>query len=82
MALAIRDFAFTPKDFSVKVGTTVKATNYDGATHDWTSRTPMFGSGNLRRDESYSFTFRTAGRFDFLCTIHPEMTGSVTVTSS
>ena len=80
--LAIRDFAFAPKDFSVPIGTTVTATNYDGATHDWTSRTAMFGSGDLQTNQAYSFTFRSAGRFDFLCTIHPSMTGTVTVIPS
>ena len=78
-ALSIRDFAFTPQNLSIPLNTTVRATNYDGATHDWTSRAPMFASGDLRTNASYSFTFRTAGRFDFLCTIHPSMTGSVTV---
>lgn len=80
--LAIRDFAFTPQDFSVPVGTTVTATNHDGATHNWTSSTAMLRSGDLRTNQSYSFTFRTPGRFDFMCTIHPSMTGSVTVVPS
>lgn len=80
--LAIRDFEFTPRALTVVAGTTVRATNFDGATHDWTSRTGVWGSGDLRTNQAFSYRFNVVGSFDYLCTIHPSMTGSVTVTPS
>lgn len=79
-ALTIRDFAFSPRLLTVPVGTSVRATNQDGATHDWTSDSGVWGSGDLDTGQSFTFTFRTAGTFDYLCERHPQMTGTVTVT--
>lgn len=79
-ALTIEDFAFTPRVLTIPVGSTVTATNRDGATHDWTSRNSVWRSGDLQQGESYSFTFPTSGTFDYLCERHPQMTGSITVT--
>lgn len=82
LTVHIIDFTFTPARISVPVGTTVTVVNDDEAVHDWTSQSGVWRSGDLQRGQSFSFTFRTAGTFEFLCTIHPSMTGSVTVTSS
>lgn len=79
-ALTIRDFAFSPRLLTVAVGTSVRATNEDEATHDWTSDTGVWRSGDLDTGASFAFTFRTAGTFDYLCERHPQMTGTVTVT--
>ncbi len=69
-----------PRAMTVAAGTTVTATNDDDATHDWTSNTGAWRSGDLATGQSFSFTFRTQGHFDYLCTLHPSMRGSVTVT--
>lgn len=79
-ALTIRDFAFSPRLLTVPVGTSVRATNEDEATHDWTSDTGVWRSGDLDTGQSFAFTFRTSGTFDYLCERHPQMTGTVTVT--
>lgn len=65
---------------TVPVGSTVTATNKDEATHDWTSRSSVWRSGDLPPGASYSFTFPASGTFDYLCERHPQMTGTVTVT--
>jgi plastocyanin len=78
--LTISDFAFTPRELTIPVGSTVTVVNRDEAVHDWTSATGVWASGDLRQGESFSFTFRTAGRYDYLCERHPEMTGTITVT--
>jgi heme/copper-type cytochrome/quinol oxidase subunit 2 len=36
----------------------------------------------LSPGQSYSFTFNQAGTFHYHCKIHPEMTGTVTVTDT
>lgn len=78
-ALRIVDFEFRPRDLVVAPGTTVRATNEDSATHDWTSTARLWASGDLRSGEGFSYTFTTPGRFDYLCSIHPSMEGAVTV---
>lgn len=79
-ALTIRDFAFSPRVLTISVGSTVTASNQDEATHDWTSRSSVWRSGDLPQGASYSFTFPTSGTFDYLCERHPQMTGTITVT--
>jgi plastocyanin len=81
-AVAITNFAFAPAALTVKAGTTVTWTNKDADAHTVTSQ----GSGGplqsaaLATGRSYSFTFTTPGTFSYLCTIHPFMTATVTVT--
>lgn len=79
-ALTIRDFAFSPRVLTVPIGSTVTATNQDEATHDWTSDSGVWRSGDLPQGGSYSFTFTTSGTFGYLCERHPHMTGTITVT--
>lgn len=41
--------------------------------------TVSFDSGNISPGEEYSFTFDNEAMVDYMCTIHPEMEGSITV---
>lgn len=77
--LTIVDFAFG-EPLTVAAGTEVTATNEDSVPHTWTASDGTFDSGNIGQGESFSFTFDEAGTYDFVCTIHPTMTGSITVT--
>jgi plastocyanin len=80
--VAIKDFAFAPGAVTVKVGTTVTWTNNDQDPHTVTS-TGTGGplkSATMQNGDKYTFTFTTAGTFEYLCTIHPFMTATVTVT--
>lgn len=38
-----------------------------------------FDSGNLSPGATFSFTFDTEDMIEYICTIHPEMEGSVTI---
>lgn len=78
--MTIRDFAFSPRLLTVPVNSRVTATNRDEATHDWTSDRGVWESGNLGQGATFSFSFKSTGTFDYLCTIHPSMTGTVNVT--
>ncbi len=81
-ALTIKDFLFSPRALTVPVGTTVRVTNQDDPTHDWTSDTALWASGQLARNESFSYRFNVAGTFTYMCQRHGgDMTGSVTVTA-
>jgi plastocyanin len=39
----------------------------------------VFDSGTLAQGETFEFTFEEAGEFDFFCSVHPDMTGTITV---
>lgn len=77
----IEDFNFTPKNITVKKGTTVKWTNKDSAAHTVTSDSGnKLDSENLEKGESYEVTFDEVGSFAYHCALHASMTGKVTVT--
>jgi plastocyanin len=79
--VAIRDFAFDPPDLSVAVGASVTWTNEDGTTHTVRDSTgAVIASPNLAQGNTYTATFSEPGTYDYICTIHTSMTGSVTVT--
>lgn len=75
----IMDFSFSPATVTVPAGTTVTWYNRDSVPHTATSRTPLFDSGRLSRDESFSYTFSQTGSYEYYCTIHPYMTGNIVV---
>jgi plastocyanin len=79
--VAIKGFAFAPAALTVPAGTTVTWTNQDSDAHTVTSDGggPL-NSKALATGDTFSFTFTQAGTFKYLCTIHPFMTATVTVT--
>jgi plastocyanin len=64
---------------TVESGSAVRVTNRDSTAHTWTSLDGLFDSETIEPGESFEFSFDTAGTFDFLCVIHPQMTGTITV---
>ncbi len=80
--VAISGFAFSPSSVQINVGDTVRWTNSDSAAHTVTSDTSAFGSGTLSQNQTFSFTFTSAGTFPYHCGFHPGMTGSVSVQSA
>jgi len=79
-AVSIVDFAFQPGSVEVAAGGTVTWTNTGQATHTVTADDGTFDSGQLAPGSSFSQTFDTAGTFTYHCAIHPQMTGTITVT--
>lgn len=79
---------FGPNDLSVKAGDTVTFTNTDFVLHTVTSiasqddPTPdgVFDTGLINSGESAEVTFDEPGTYDYFCSIHPQMRGTVTVT--
>lgn len=65
---------------TVGVGSEVTVVNRDGAAHTWTSTDGEFDSEVISGGGTFSFAFERAGDFEFFCTIHPQMTGVITVT--
>jgi plastocyanin len=77
--VTIKDFAYSPDTITVAIGTTVTWTNEDSVNHTVTSQTGLFDSGPLSNGKTFSFTFNTAGDYEYHCTIHPSMVGHVIV---
>jgi amicyanin len=75
----IDNFTFNPPTLTVAVGTTVTWTNEDDIPHTVVSTTKAFKSKVLDTGDSFTFTFTTAGEYEYFCSIHPHMTGKVVV---
>jgi 3',5'-cyclic AMP phosphodiesterase CpdA len=75
----IDNFAFTPKELTVKAGSTVDWTNKDDTPHTVTSDDGVFASPVMDTDQSFHYAFQKPGKFPFHCKLHPTMTGVVVV---
>lgn len=80
--VAIDNMAFAPASITVKKGTTVTWTNNDSVAHDVTQTDGKseLDSGVMTTGQSYSYTFDSTGTFEYFCSLHPNMVGTVTVT--
>lgn len=81
VAVHISNFTFGPKMATVKVGQTVTWTNDDDIPHTVVATDKSFRSKVLDTGQSFSFTFTTPGQVAYFCSLHPMMTGKVTVTA-
>ncbi len=76
---------YDPQDISVAKDSTVQWINEDETIHTVTSGTPeggttgIFDSSIIDAGNSYTYTFDSAGTFDYYCIVHPWMIGSVIV---
>jgi plastocyanin len=75
--IEIQNFAFNPATVTIKVGDRLIWTNNDSAQHQIKSDT--FNSDPLSKGQTFSFTFKTAGTYDYSCAIHPSMKGQIIV---
>src|SRR5262245_55318590 len=77
--VTIKDFEFTSKALTINVGDTVMWENDGPSPHTATSTNGAFDSGNINAGEDFSFTFTTAGTFNYACKYHDIMQGTITV---
>src|SRR5919198_5036422 len=70
---------FSPSSVRINFADTVKWTNSDTANHQIVADNGSFASPILTPGASYSFTFRTAGRFPYHDAIKPSLKGVVRV---
>lgn len=68
---------FVPTTMTVKRGTQVTWTNAD--TTDHTVTAAGFDSGLIHPGATFTHTFTTVGSFDYHCSIHPTMQGTINV---
>jgi plastocyanin len=78
-AVTIDNFTFNPQRLTVTAGSTVTWTNKDDIPHAIASSGALFGSKALDTDDDYSFTFTIPGTYQYFCSLHPHMTGTIVV---
>jgi len=78
--VVIQNFSFKPAQITIKRGTKVRWINKDSAPHTATANNGRsFDSGRLDKGQSYTHTFKSAGKKPYHCEIHPDMKGRITV---
>ncbi|MEE9555045.1 MAG: IPTL-CTERM sorting domain-containing protein [candidate division Zixibacteria bacterium] len=79
--ISIPGLSFSPADLTIAEGDIVTWTNDHTINHTSTSDDGgvEWDSGVIPPGESFSYTFTSTGTYPYLCTIHPSMTGSITV---
>ena len=80
--MEIHGYQFHPDPVTVEAGEPVIWTNQDSAAHDVTSSSgpESFASPSLATGQSFTHTFARPGAYTYLCSVHPDMVGALTVT--
>jgi plastocyanin len=81
-SVTMGDFFFSPTSVTVAVGDTVTWRNNGDAPHNARADDGSFSTPDLNKGQSASHRFSQAGNFSYICTIHPQMKGTVRVLSS
>ena len=79
----IRDFKFEPATLTVDAGDIVEWQNDDilphTATADGEGQKAAFDSGTIQTGAAWRFVARNKGRYNYTCTLHPNMDGKLIV---
>jgi plastocyanin len=79
--VVIDNFSFSPAQLSISAGSTVTWENHDDIPHTIVNdATPRdFKSPPVDSGEKFSQTFAKPGIYRYFCSLHPHMTGTITV---
>ncbi len=75
----IKDFSFNPASIEIAAGDTITWINEDGSRHSATDLNGAFDTGLLARGEMASLKFGASGEFNYRCTPHGNMRGTIVV---
>ena len=78
----IKNGSFVPSALTVPVGASVEWHNQDGVQHRIVSSQGLFDSGVIDSGKKFSVKFNSAGAYNYYCSLHPQMQGSITVSST
>ena len=73
------DFSFEPPTVTVQAGGKVIWQNEGDAPHTATADDDSFDTGTVEPGKLKSENFKTVGTYSYICTIHPDMKGTVEV---
>lgn len=75
----IKDFAYDPDPVTIEEGGKVIWINRDSAPHTATAEDGSFDTGTLEEGKLKSESFKEPGTYAYICSIHPQMHGTVEV---
>jgi plastocyanin len=78
----IEDFSYRPDPVTIEEGGKVIWKNRDSAPHTATAADGSFDTGTIEEDKIKSETFKQAGAYEYVCSIHPQMHGTVEVVAA
>ncbi|WP_262504929.1 cupredoxin domain-containing protein [Streptomyces sp. TRM68367] len=80
-SITMENFAFSPANPEVRPGEKITVVNKDSAAHTVTAtEDDAFDTGSIAGGKSGTFTAPPkAGEYAFVCTFHPNMTGTLIV---
>jgi plastocyanin len=82
VAVDISKAGFVPANVSLQVGDSVTFTNKDTANHQVVCQTCPFTSPVLKPNETFSYTFAKAGKFNYTDPLNKNKKGTATVTAA
>ena len=78
--LTMANIAFVPAQSTARVGQTVTWSNQDGVPHTVTATSgATFKSRIVQQGQSFSYRPVKVGTIQYVCTIHPNMRGTLQV---
>jgi plastocyanin len=78
--IEIKDFAFNPQNITVKSGEKIIWINRDEEPHTVVSVGKKFQrSPGLDTDQEFSIIAGAPGTYEYFCSVHPKMTGTIVV---
>ena len=77
--ISIREFMFSPMLLTVTAGTTVHWKNLDAEPHTVHGVDTNFRSNAMDQNESFAYKFDQPGTYRYVCSIHPQMLGTIVV---
>ena len=77
--VTIDGFEFRPAVVTVHVGDVVEWRNSDPVPHTATAKDAVLDSPEIAAGSTFRFTAGKKGRFDYICTLHPTMKGTLVV---
>jgi plastocyanin len=78
----IEDFSYRPDPVKIEEGGKVIWKNRDSVPHTATAADGSFDTGTIEEDKIKSETFKAPGTYDYVCSIHPQMHGTVEVVAA
>ena len=82
--VTIKDLRYSPAVLKIRAGEKVVWINQDDSDHTVVSDDPDdkdFRSDNLGHGDTFSHTFKKAGKFPYHCKYHPRMKGIIIVSA-
>jgi plastocyanin len=78
----IEDFSYRPDPVTIEEGGKVIWKNRDSVPHTATAADGSFDTGTIEEDKIKSETFKEPGTYEYVCSIHPQMHGTVEVVAA